>query len=119
MFSRIPPENLNWRSHPKNWTLGELAIHLAEIPGWIDSVLNYAELDFATINFQPPLVETPEDILLSYENALILAKSALVDAAESKLNELWTLRTADKILMSSSKKGIVRHCLSQQIHHRA
>ncbi len=119
MLSRIPADNLDWRPHRKNWTIRELAMHIAEIPGWIDSVLNTTQLDFATVNYQPPVVNTPNEIMVCYENTLNQAKNALNDEAEFKLNDLWTLRTADKIHMSASKKDMVRHCINQQIHHRA
>jgi len=33
VLERIPENQLNWRPHPKARTLGELALHVATVPG--------------------------------------------------------------------------------------
>jgi len=38
VLERIPQEHLSWRPHPKSMSLGQLALHVATVPG------NVAEL---------------------------------------------------------------------------
>lgn len=119
MLARIPAKHLDWRPHAKSWTLSQLAMHIAEIPGWIESVLDHPELDFATAEYQPPTVQTPDDISNHFELSMQRAQASLNSASERQLDEPWTMRTGDIVHISSNKRDMVRHCLSQEIHHRA
>ena len=47
MLERVPFEKGDWKPHEKSFTLGRLATHVAEIPGWLSMTLTTDELDFA------------------------------------------------------------------------
>ena len=40
MLQRVPDDLLDWRPHAKSNTIGWNANHLAEIPGWVENVLD-------------------------------------------------------------------------------
>jgi hypothetical protein len=42
VLERIPQEHLSWRPHPKSMSLGQLALHVATVPG---SVAELAAVD--------------------------------------------------------------------------
>ena len=44
MLERVPGDRLAWRPHPKSMSLGRLALHLAELPGWGGSIVSQDEL---------------------------------------------------------------------------
>ena len=46
VVDRIPADRLDFRPHPKSFSLGDLANHLVTIPGWTVSTLTETELDF-------------------------------------------------------------------------
>jgi len=33
VLERVPPDKLSWKPHPKSMSLGQLALHVANIPG--------------------------------------------------------------------------------------
>ena len=33
VLERVPDAHLDWRPHPKSYSLGQLALHVAQIPG--------------------------------------------------------------------------------------
>ena len=35
VLERVPDSRLAWRPHEKSWTLGELAMHIAMVPGGV------------------------------------------------------------------------------------
>ena len=35
VLERVPEDKLGWRPHPKSFTMGALATHLAMVPGWM------------------------------------------------------------------------------------
>ena len=53
VLERIPQAHLSWRPHPKSMSLGQLALHVATIPG---NVAELAALD--TIPEPPNFVQT-------------------------------------------------------------
>lgn len=46
-LARVPAEHYEFRPHPKSFTLGQLANHLATVPAWAASTMATTELDFA------------------------------------------------------------------------
>ena len=51
VFERVPADRFDYRPHPKSFSLGDLANHLATIPGWSISTLTLTELDFGLPRF--------------------------------------------------------------------
>ena len=48
LLERIPDDKASWKPHPKSRTLGQLAIHLAFLPVWINSIMEKAEFDLSS-----------------------------------------------------------------------
>src|SRR5215471_15630956 len=59
VLERVPADKLGWRPHEKSMTLGQLAIHVASIPGRISKLAQGSEFDVANAKFVP---EPPKDI---------------------------------------------------------
>ena len=47
VLERVPEDKLGWKPHPKSRSLGELAHHVASIPGWIGRSLEPGGYDLA------------------------------------------------------------------------
>jgi hypothetical protein len=45
ILERIPESRLSWKPHPKSSTLGQLALHVAQLPGAISYVLSLDSFD--------------------------------------------------------------------------
>src|SRR6266567_416102 len=46
-LERIPEDKLGWKPHEKSMTLGRLAGHVAEMPGWAPPTISQDSLDIA------------------------------------------------------------------------
>jgi len=119
MLEIVPNDKYDWRPHPKSMTIRALATHVAEIPGWIEHGIKNEGLDFAVMPYNPKVINNTKDLLAYYDECVVKGKSVLVDANESKLNGRWVMRNGDVVLMDLSKAEVIRHSLSQLIHHRA
>lgn len=119
MLSIVPIGQSDWAPHSKSMILKKLAVHVAELPGWIQMVLNTTELDFSKNPYQPVEYTTTAELVGYFEKCLEEGKSALAHATESQLEESWTLRDGDTIYSKDSKRDVIRMSLSQIIHHRA
>lgn len=119
MLALVPTDKMDWAPHEKSMKLRNLAVHIAELPGWIASGFNKDGIDFATAPYSPTLFETTDDLLRIFEEKMAEAKTYLVEENASKLGERWTLRHGDMVLWDADRWGVVRMAISQIIHHRA
>ncbi len=118
-LTRLPEDKYQWQPHPKSMTLTQLATHIAEIPTWVEMVLNTEELDFNANEYKPTIINDNKHMLELFEEALAKAKAALEKATDADLLPNWTMRSGDHIIMVSSKGEMIRTCYSQIVHHRA
>ncbi len=119
MFQRLPEDQYDWQPHDKSMKLSVLAAHVAEVIGWIGSILTTSELDFATMPYEPKQLPSNAELLTFMEENLAYAQKELQAATEELLLENWTMRDGEQIFIQSPKHENVRHSLSQLIHHRA
>jgi uncharacterized damage-inducible protein DinB len=119
MLSRIPADKLNWKPHEKSMDMKTLAVHIAELPGWVSMALTTSELDFAKVDFTPTPVSGAEELLEIFEKSLVSGKAELEKATEADLEPKWTMRNGDQIYSVMNKYEVIRHSLNQTTHHRA
>lgn len=119
MLQRVPADKWDWKPHAKSMSLKSLAVHIAELPGWVSMALNTTGLDFAAQPYQPTEVNDNATLLAIFEKSLQSGKDALQKAKEEDLLPEWTLRNGEQVLMATNKCGVIRHAFSQTIHHRA
>lgn len=119
MLERVPTAKFDWQPHTKSMKIKELTTHIADLPSWIGMGLNTEELDFAQKPYNPRDVNSTEELLAYFDENLAESKVQLANATEDQLQEQWTLREGDAIYMSCSRAEVIRHTLSQIIHHRA
>lgn len=119
MLERVSEDKFDWKPHSKSMSLIQLATHVAELPSWIGVVLDTDELDFANFNYQPEPISSRADLLAYFERELADGLSRLNNGDETPLSQMWTMRTGETIHSSQSKADMIRHTISQIIHHRA
>ena len=119
MLSRVPPEKFDWQPHPKSMTLGRLAAHVAELPGWVAMVVDTNELDFANNPYEPKDVKNTGELLDYFEDSLKNGKDALNRVNIEQFSEPWTLRNGEQVYSTEPKYDVIRMAHSQIIHHRA
>jgi uncharacterized damage-inducible protein DinB len=118
MLSRIPESQWDYKPHPKSMDMKRLAMHLADLPGWIHMTFTTDEIDFAK-PYEQPQINTTQELMDYFEKRYADGLSVLIPENETLLDKPWTLRNGDIIYSTDPKIEIVRMSLSQQIHHRA
>jgi uncharacterized damage-inducible protein DinB len=119
-FKLLKPEDFLWKPHEKSMSIKELSTHIAELPAWIDLVINKDEFDFKD-NYQWPVANTPADLMNILEDSMKKATTALLSVKnEDDLLQTWTMRYGETILAAVTKYEAIRNpAISQTIHHRA
>lgn len=119
MLSRIPDDKYDWQPHPKSMTIKQLATHIAELPSWITMGLTTDELDFSANPYNPKDINNTTELMQHLEESVASGMEALNKASEEDLLPNWTLRDGDQVYAVYTKYEVIRHSLSQLIHHRA
>lgn len=122
-LERLPEDKLDWRPHPKSMTMGTLATHLAQIPGWTVETLTKESFDVAPEG-SPPLSLVPlgsrQQILDLFDKNTAAARAVLVQAGDDHLRQVWTLLAGGKVVFSLPRVAVLRSfILNHSIHHRA
>ena len=119
LLERIPAKDAGWKPHPKSTSLGDLAVHVAALPGWLGMALTTTELDLAVAD-RPPAFTTHEVLLASFDANVAAARTALSGAADADFAVPWSLKSGEQVFFTLPRAAIVRSfVLSHLIHHRA
>lgn len=119
MLERVPDEKFDWQPHPKSMTLKRLATHIADLSSWAKVAITTDELDFANNPYKEEDVQSTAQLVDYFERSLAEGKAHLAAATEEELEKPWTMRSGDQIYDTSPKRDVIRHSISQTIHHRA
>ena len=117
-LERIPQEHLTWRPHPKSMSLGQLALHVATVPG------NVAEIAAVDVVPTPPTFHhraaaTAAELVPTLNESVAKAKRALSGFDDAKMGATWRLQNNGKDVMSMPRVAVVRAImLNHWYHHR-
>jgi uncharacterized damage-inducible protein DinB len=118
VLERIPQAHLTWKPHPKSMSLGQLALHVATVPGMV------AELAARDTIPEPPAFVQPEaatasELVPSLRESVARAKRLLGGFDDSRMNETWRLHDRGKEILAMPRAAVVRAImLNHWYHHR-
>ena len=119
VLERVPTGRLDWQPHAKSMTLGQLAQHLALIPGTMVRLSQLDGLDLATRKFEHPQGESTPAILATFDGSVVAAKAALTGLDEGTAKETWRMKAGDREIFTWPRIDMMRLMgLHHQIHHR-
>lgn len=120
LLAVVPEADRAWGPHPRSYTLGNLAVHIANLPRWVEVTLNRSELDLAAaFDWTPPAYSTTAANLAYFDESVARARAALQAASDAVFMEPWTLRTGSQVHFTLPKAAVYRSfCLNHIVHHR-
>lgn len=117
VLERVPDNKLTWRPHPKSYSLGQLALHIASVPGNVCAAA--AQDTFEAPNFSQSEPKSRQEILDTFSKGLASAKDTLNKMDDARLLCMWSLTRNGKVLMTVPRIGFVRSILmNHNYHHR-
>lgn len=118
-LERLPEKKLTWKPHPKSMTAGQLAYHLAFVPGSVAraAALNPAPApDFNALMKQP---ETRQEVLDLLEEGIATVRELLPRFDDAAMKETWRLVAGDQELFAMPRAKFLRDImLSHWYQHR-
>ena len=116
-LERVPADKFDWKPHEKSMTFGRLAVHVAEMFGWVDVALTTDELDFA-VNPETPFEPKTTDELVAYlDKEISKAKSRLAQTPDEAFMHDWTLRAGEMVYFTLPKIVVMRNVVLNHIYH--
>jgi len=123
MLERVPDDKLAWKPHQKSMSMGDLATHIAEVPGWMGVTIQQDTFDIAPPGgptYQRPHLNSRKEILELFDKSVPVARAALANASDADLMKPWALLKAGQTIFTMPKAAVVRSFLmNHNIHHRA
>ncbi|MEP6834464.1 MAG: DinB family protein [Gemmatimonas sp.] len=116
MLERVPDDQPHFKPHERSMEFGYLTFLVAAIPGWIDQTLRTDAIDLG--EGKKPDAITTRDILQMFDKNVHQAREALQTITGDKLNEDWSLKRGDAVLMTLPRGEAARQHLSHLVHHR-
>ena len=117
VLDRIPENKLAWKPHPKSYSLGQLALHIASVPGSVAAAVVPDSMEVP--NFSQPEPKSRQEVLDTFNKSLESAKATLKKMDDARLTSTWSLTKNGKVLMSVPRIGFIRSILmNHNYHHR-
>ena len=119
LLERVPDDKFGWKPHPKSYTMGQLAQHVATIPMWGSVTLTQNELD---LGGSPPqaAVRTHAELLSMFDENVKNTRASLVGRSDPEFLAPWSLKQNGHTIFSMPKATVWRSfVMSHLIHHRA
>jgi uncharacterized damage-inducible protein DinB len=119
VLERVPRDKLSWKPHPKSMSVGQLALHIATIPGGISRLAQLDEFDASAANFDPPAPNDAPEILTALGAILQTVKEYLEGVTEPGAVGNWRLTYQGKEVFLIPRVALLRTImLNHWYHHR-
>ena len=118
VLERIPQAHLSWKPHPKSMSLGQLALHVATVPGGV------AELAAHDLVPEPPAFIQPEaaiaaELVPTLTASVAKARQTLGGFDDARMTAMWRLQSGGKDILAMPRVALVRAImLNHWYHHR-
>lgn len=118
-LDRVPADKLSWRPPPKSMSLGQLALHVAAIPGNVTKLAQLDEFDASQANFEPPAPRDLLEIHSTFDQSVRSAEECLGGMSEQAAARNWRLTLRGKEVFAKPRAGVLRSImLNHWYHHR-
>ncbi|MBI4913477.1 MAG: maleylpyruvate isomerase N-terminal domain-containing protein [Acidobacteria bacterium] len=123
LLERIPGDRMDFRPHPKSFSLHELANHLAFVPRWATATMETTELEFSSPEVQamrPTPADSAAGLVKILDEGLPVARERLASASDEAYLVPWSGKNGGKVLFTLPRIAVIRGMvLNHMIHHRA
>ena len=119
VLDRVPADKLSWKPHAKSMSLGQLALHIASVPGNLTRILQLEEFDVSQASPEPPAPKSLQEIHSTFEQGVRDAENYLSALSDKTALGNWRLMAKGKHVFTKPRAGVIRSItLNHWYHHR-
>jgi len=117
VLERVPDDRLGWKPHEKSMSLGQLALHVATVPGAIAEMSKQSP--FKVDQFTQPSATSAAELVPALEQSVARARDVLRSQDEASLAKTWQAVYGDKPILTMPVAVLYRFImLNHWYHHR-
>ncbi len=115
-LKEVPMDKFEWKPHEKSMNLGYLAQLVADMPRWIQYMIDESVINFET--YPQFKGTTNSELIEHFDNSVKAAANALAGVTDERLKETFQLKHGEKILMSTPIDETISSTINHMVHHR-
>ncbi len=116
MLERVPQDSLTWKPHEKSRTVGEIAAHIANLPGMFIANLNQDEFDRYSYK---ATTDTVTDILETFDKNISNSLELLKTQSDERLLTSWRYKYGEQVIFEMPRLAVIQFmAINHLIHHR-
>jgi uncharacterized damage-inducible protein DinB len=122
-LERVPEGKPDWKPHDRSMSIGRLAGHVAEIPGWAVETIERDSLDVnppGAAPMQPNVMKSRKELLELFDRSVAKGRAAIAGASDEALMKPWSLLNGGQQIFTLPRVAVLRaFVMSHLVHHRA
>jgi uncharacterized damage-inducible protein DinB len=117
VLERVPGDKLQWQPHGKARSLGELAMHIAIVPGAVAELA--AQSPVQVPQFSDPVLHSTSELLPALDASIAKASQIVGAMSDATITANWRLMHGDRELINLPRMAFLRSImLNHWYHHR-
>jgi uncharacterized damage-inducible protein DinB len=117
VLERVPQAHLGWRPHPKSMSLGQLALHVAVVPGSVAELVTHESIEAPT--FVHPQAEHVGELVPALEASVAKVRQHLGPLSDASMGATWRMTRDGKDVLAIPRIAFARSImLNHWYHHR-
>jgi uncharacterized damage-inducible protein DinB len=119
VLDQVPADKLGWKPHERSMSLGQLALHVAMVPGAIVGITTPDVFDVSKNSFTPPIPKNIEEVHAALEDSIHKVEGTLKGTSDSHAMANWHLMMGENELAAMPRAAVWRSLmLNHWYHHR-
>lgn len=116
-LERLPEDKLTWKPHERSMTAGQLAYHLAFVPGGVARAVRNNPVQVPDFKFPQPA--SREEILKTFDESIAAVRELLPQFDDAAMQDTWRLFVGDKEALAQPRGLFLRDVmLNHWYQHR-
>jgi uncharacterized damage-inducible protein DinB len=116
-LERLPEDKFTWKPHEKSMSAGQLAYHLAFVPGGVIRLVTANPTPEPSFNFPQPA--NRDEVLKTFAESITAVRECLSKADDASMNETWRLSIGGREVLAQPRGQFLRDVmLSHWYQHR-
>ncbi|MEQ1645990.1 MAG: DinB family protein [Pyrinomonadaceae bacterium] len=115
-LANVPFDKPDWKPHDRSMPLGYLSELIADMPRWIQKIIDDGVIDFAT--YDQFKAKSVEELTTHFDNCVENAHRSISTLTDEGLEKEFILRNKDQILMTTPVGETISSTINHMVHHR-
>jgi uncharacterized damage-inducible protein DinB len=118
VLDRVPQDKLTWKPHARSMSLGQLALHIASVPGGIARISQMDEFDVSQVR-PSPAAQSTQEIQAALDQSVQTVEATINGMTEQSAVAPWRMVRNGQEVFTIPRVALLRSImLNHWYHHR-